>query len=73
MVARDGVPVVRRMLNVALALDNYVVSGPDGLVLARTFQELLESCSFVESELESGSVSTRPEPAVRGQAGRQPG
>lgn len=73
VVARDGVPVVRRMLNVALALDNYVVSGPDGLVLARTFQELLESCSFVESELESGSVGTPAQPAVRGQAGRQPG
>jgi pyruvate/2-oxoglutarate dehydrogenase complex dihydrolipoamide acyltransferase (E2) component len=73
VVARDGVPVVRRMLNVALALDNYVVSGPEGLLLARTFQELLESCSFVECELESASVSTGAEPAVCGQAGRQPG
>jgi pyruvate/2-oxoglutarate dehydrogenase complex dihydrolipoamide acyltransferase (E2) component len=70
VVARDGVPVVRRMLNVALALDNYVVSGPDGLMLAHTFRELLESCSFVEDELEPESVSTEAEPAVRGQGGR---
>ena len=52
VVARDGVPVVRRVLQVALALDNYVASGPEGLQLALMFQELLESCSFVTSELE---------------------
>ena len=37
---------------VALALDNFVASGPEGLQLALMFQELIESCSFVTSELE---------------------
>ncbi len=51
VVARDGEPVVRRVLQVALALDNYVASGPEGLQLALTFQQLLETCSFVDDEL----------------------
>lgn len=50
-VVRNGAVVVRRMLKAALALDNYVVSGLQGVVLARTFQELLESGSFVDEEL----------------------
>jgi len=53
VVARDGVPVVRRVLHTTLALDNYVASGPVGLKLALTFQQLLETCSFVEGELET--------------------
>lgn len=61
VIARDGAPVVRRVLSVALALDNYVVAGPDGLLLARTFQELVESCSFVEREL-----ADRPGAAAQG-------
>lgn len=73
VVARDGEPVVRRMLHVALALDNYVVSGPDGLMLAHTFKAALESCSFVESELESESTGTAAGSVVHGQAGPQPG
>jgi len=73
VVARDGEPVVRRMLHVALAIDNYVVSGPDGLLLAHTFKTLLESCSFVESELESEVAATTTASAIHGQAGRQPG
>lgn len=52
VVARDGMPVVRKMLNVALTLDNYVINGVEGLELARTFQELVESCSFVAQELQ---------------------
>jgi acyl carrier protein len=50
-VVRDGAVVVRRLAKTALALDNYVVSGLDGMALARTFQELCESASFVEEEL----------------------
>lgn len=50
-VAQAGQVVVRRMLKVALALDNYVVSGLDGVALARTFQELLERADFVRDEL----------------------
>lgn len=53
VVAHDGVPVVRRMLQVSLSLDNYVVSGPEGLELSQTLKELLESCSFVKTELEA--------------------
>jgi acyl carrier protein len=51
VVARDGVPVVRRMLHVSLAVDNYIVSGPEAIGLAQTFQQLLETCSFVKTEL----------------------
>jgi pyruvate/2-oxoglutarate dehydrogenase complex dihydrolipoamide acyltransferase (E2) component len=57
VVARDGAPVVRRMLKAALALDNYVVSGLDGVVLARTFQELVESCSFIDEELAAKALA----------------
>lgn len=60
VVARDGVPVVRRMMKAALALDNYVVTGLDGLVLARTFQQLLETCSFVDDELSGSSEASAP-------------
>lgn len=52
VVARDGKPVVRRVLQTALVLDNFVVNGVEGLELARTFQQLLESCSFVHTELQ---------------------
>lgn len=51
VVARNGVPVVRRTLQVSLSLDNYVVSGPEGLSLSLFFQRLLENCDFVKSEL----------------------
>lgn len=61
VVARDGVPVVRRMLHVALTLDNYVVSGSEGLALARTFQTLIENCSFAESELAERTATAEPE------------
>ena len=50
-VVRDGQVVVRRMLRASIALDNYVLSGGDGLALARAFQTLLESASFVHDEL----------------------
>jgi pyruvate/2-oxoglutarate dehydrogenase complex dihydrolipoamide acyltransferase (E2) component len=50
-VVRDGQVVVRRIAKVALGLDNYVISGLEGLKLARTFQELCEAGSFVEEEL----------------------
>jgi hypothetical protein len=50
-VVRDGKVVPARIAKIALALDNYVVSGLDGVLVARKFQELLESCSFVEEEL----------------------
>jgi len=52
VVARDGAPVVRRMMDVGLTLDNFVVGGPDGLQLALTFHQLLETCSFVKTELD---------------------
>lgn len=71
VVARDGVAVVRRMLNVALTLDNYVVSGPDGLLLARTFKELIESCSFVEPELDARSRAMEASPKQDGRAASQ--
>jgi pyruvate/2-oxoglutarate dehydrogenase complex dihydrolipoamide acyltransferase (E2) component len=51
VVARNGVPVVQRTLQVSLSLDNYVVSGPQGLELSLYFQQLLESCDFVKTEL----------------------
>lgn len=53
VVARDGVPVVRRMLQISLSLDNYVASGPEGLQLLQSLRQLLEGCSFVKSELET--------------------
>lgn len=68
VVARDGVPVVRRMLHAALTVDNYVVTGPDGIALARTFQELIESCSFVESEIGAVPMSAAAVTAVRDRA-----
>jgi acyl carrier protein len=52
VVARDGVPVVRRMLQVSLTLDNYVASGSEGLELSLSFQKLLETCSFAMGELQ---------------------
>jgi pyruvate/2-oxoglutarate dehydrogenase complex dihydrolipoamide acyltransferase (E2) component len=62
-VVRDGQIVVRRMMNVCLAVDNYVVSGPAGAKLGRDFTELVESGSFVAAELKPsrGSVAARPE------------
>ena len=53
VVAKDGAPVVRRMLQISLSLDNYVVSGPEGLDLCTALQELLESGDFVEDEINS--------------------
>lgn len=66
VVARNGVPVVRRMLQVSLALDNYVVSGPEGLRLSMSLQRLLESCSFVKSELREDAGDRNVESPVRG-------
>lgn len=63
-VARDGKVVVRRMLKVALALDNYVVSGLDGVTLARTFQELLERADFARDELGAHEPSRAAPPAT---------
>lgn len=51
VVAKDRQPTVRRVLQVSLALDNYVLNGIEGLELTMTFQQLLESCSFVMDEL----------------------
>ena len=53
VVAKDGVPVVRRIGQVSLTLDNYVVTGPDGVGVTQTFQQLIESGSFVKSELDA--------------------
>ena len=39
------------MMQVSLALDNYVVSGPEGVGVTQTFQSLIESGSFIKSEL----------------------
>jgi pyruvate/2-oxoglutarate dehydrogenase complex dihydrolipoamide acyltransferase (E2) component len=61
VVARNGVPVVRRTLQVSLSLDNYVVSGPEGLKLSLFFQQLLESCDFVKSELRETAGVSNPE------------
>ena len=55
-VVRDGRIVVRRTMKTALALDNYVVGGLDGVRLARTFQELLESGSVVRDELDALAI-----------------
>ena len=51
VVAENGLPVVKRMLQVSLALDNFVVSGPEGLELCVTLQKLLESAAFVRDEI----------------------
>jgi len=51
VVAERGVAVVRRMLQISLSLDNYVVSGPEGLGICVTLRELLESGSFIEDEI----------------------
>ena len=51
VMTRDGAPVVRRMLNVALSVDNYVLDGRAALALARSFKDLIERCDFVEQEL----------------------
>lgn len=50
-VVRDGQIVIRRIARVALGLDNYVISGIEGLGLARSFQTLCESGSFARDEL----------------------
>jgi pyruvate/2-oxoglutarate dehydrogenase complex dihydrolipoamide acyltransferase (E2) component len=64
-VVRDGQVVVRKIAKVALGLDNYVISGLEGLNLARTFQQLCESGSFVEAELAAAKVpAARPEQAA---------
>ena len=57
VVARDGVPAVRRMMQVSLTLDNYVVSGPKGVGVTQTFQNQIESGSFVKSEM-TGNTQT---------------
>lgn len=59
VVAENGVPIVKRMLQVSLSLDNYVVSGPEGRALCVTLQKLLESCSFVRDEIESQGADPR--------------
>jgi pyruvate dehydrogenase E2 component (dihydrolipoamide acetyltransferase) len=50
-VVRDGQIVVRRMLNVCVAIDNYVVPGPAGAKLVRDFKDLVETGRFMEEEL----------------------
>jgi len=57
VLALDGVPTVRRMLQISLSLDNYVVSGPEGLDLCTTLQELLESAAFVDDEINALAVA----------------
>ncbi len=59
-VVRDGAVVARRMMKAALALDNYVVGGLDGVLLARAFQAHLEDCVFVEAELGAAAVVAIP-------------
>jgi pyruvate/2-oxoglutarate dehydrogenase complex dihydrolipoamide acyltransferase (E2) component len=51
VVARSGTPVVRSMLHVSLAIDNFVLGGPEALKLSMDFQRIVETCSFVKSEL----------------------
>jgi hypothetical protein len=53
-VVRDGQIVVRRMMNVCLGVDNFVVTGPVGAKLSRDFKTLLESASFIADELQCG-------------------
>ncbi len=65
VVARDGEPVVRRMLDASLTIDNYVLGGPAGHCLAHTFRELVESCSFVETELSPIDAGTAPRNGAR--------
>lgn len=64
VVALDGAPAIRKMLQASLALDNYVVSGPEGLALSMSFQDLLETCSFVKNELQERTASTGTENPV---------
>ena len=64
-VVRDGRIVVRRTMKTALALDNYVVGGLDGVKLARTFQALLESGSFVRDELDALGIQIPQTPATQ--------
>ena len=63
VVAKKGVPVVRPTAQVSLSLDNYVVTGPEGLALSMFFQKLLESCSFAKSELEKTTADQAPDAA----------
>jgi len=50
-VVRNGQIVIRRMMNVCLGVDNFVVPGSAGAKLSHDFKSLLESGSFMEAEL----------------------
>ena len=54
-VVRDGQVVIRRMMNVCLGVDNFVVPGPAGARLIQDFKAILESGSFIEDELPRGA------------------
>ena len=57
-VVRDGQIVARRMMKVALGIDNYVVPGPVGAKLAYDFQDILSSARVVEDELPAAATAT---------------
>ncbi len=60
-VVREGQLEVGRVMNCALMIDNFVISGLAGVQLAEDFRELLESASFVWNEM-SGSSDRSDEP-----------
>lgn len=47
----EGAIEVRRLQHCVVSVDNYVVSGPIGLEVARHFRELVESGALVDEEL----------------------
>jgi pyruvate/2-oxoglutarate dehydrogenase complex dihydrolipoamide acyltransferase (E2) component len=50
-VVRSGEIVTRRILKCVLMVDNFVISGPTGADLIRSFKGLLESAEFAAAEL----------------------
>ena len=51
-VVRDGQIMIRRMMNVCLGVDSFVVAGSLGAKLSHDFKNLIESGSFIEEELQ---------------------
>jgi pyruvate/2-oxoglutarate dehydrogenase complex dihydrolipoamide acyltransferase (E2) component len=45
--------VARRLVNVCLGVDNYVMSGPQAAAVARAFQTLLQDPSFIRAEMDA--------------------
>lgn len=57
-VVQGGEIAIGRRLKCSLMVDNYVISGLTGAALARDFKELLESGSFIETELRERGAAT---------------